>query len=712
VTERYCFDDVEVDPVGFRMLKSGKAVPVEPKALQVLVFLLANRGRLVEKGELLSDVWNDAFVKENVLSRAIAQLRKALADDAKAARYIETVPTKGYRFIANVQVVTDSTARPSGPATTSHYPKAQRFWLAAALVAALGIAVAWWAWIGNRPRPLEVRQSIQVTTASGLSIYPTFSPDGSAMAYAADHGKGFEIFVRQLAPGGREVQITSDGGQNVQPAWSPNGQFVSYHSYKNNGIWIVSALGGSVRRVSETGSHPAWSRSGEWIAFQSAPLTDLSGDSSGVFPPSTIWRIRPDGRDATAITRAGVPEGGHGSPSWSSDGKHLVFVSVIFGHSSVWATDTNGSPPVRVSPEALGNYDPIYTLDGKSVLYGAVTYTGNYGLWQVKVMSDTSAPAGEPVQVLNSGGLRVKNLSLSSDGKRVLFSGVSLASSLQSLPLSPSGEPAGPPVAISSDVGCRSFGASFSPDGSRIAFSSCRGLAGSVPQVWLMSADGSNKEPLTTGPSPSGMPRWFPKGNRVIFLEGHYDPKGLYSIDLETRQQKLVAPITQAFETFDLSPDGKHVAFSATSAGAINLWLLNLDDSTPRQLTFDKEMIGFPIWSPDGKFIAAEIQRGRDVNIALLPADSGALTQITFDRALNWPHSWSSDGDKIFFAKREPAGPWNIWYVSRSTRQQHQLTHYERLNAFVRYPRISPRGNQLVYESTESTGNIWMLEFK
>ena len=75
MAHRYRFDDVEIDVGGFRLLKAGKAVPTEPKALQLLLFLVENRGRLLEKSELLNAVWGDTFVTDNVLSRAIAQLR-------------------------------------------------------------------------------------------------------------------------------------------------------------------------------------------------------------------------------------------------------------------------------------------------------------------------------------------------------------------------------------------------------------------------------------------------------------------------------------------------------------------------------------------------------------------------------------------------------------------------------------------------------------
>jgi DNA-binding winged helix-turn-helix (wHTH) protein len=100
---RYRFDDVEVDVQSFRILKAGRPVALEPKALHLLIFLVENRGRLVGRRELIDAVWNGAFVTDHVLNRAIGQLRRQLADDPKEPRYIETVPTLGYRFIARVE---------------------------------------------------------------------------------------------------------------------------------------------------------------------------------------------------------------------------------------------------------------------------------------------------------------------------------------------------------------------------------------------------------------------------------------------------------------------------------------------------------------------------------------------------------------------------------------------------------------------------------
>src|SRR5262249_13270986 len=100
----YQFDDVRVDPQTFKVSRADKALPIEPKAFEALVFLITHRGRLVEKNELLDAVWKDTFVTPNALTRVIAHLRRTLGDDAKEAKYIETVKTRGYRFIAEVEV--------------------------------------------------------------------------------------------------------------------------------------------------------------------------------------------------------------------------------------------------------------------------------------------------------------------------------------------------------------------------------------------------------------------------------------------------------------------------------------------------------------------------------------------------------------------------------------------------------------------------------
>jgi Tol biopolymer transport system component len=121
--------------------------------------------------------------------------------------------------------------------------------------------------------------------------------------------------------------------------------------------------------------------------------------------------------------------------------------------------------------------------------------------------------------------------------------------------------------------------------------------------------------------------------------------------------------------------------------------------------------MSFPCWSPDGKLIAFQIKRGEDSHLAIMPTGGGEVTQLTSDPGQSWVHGWSPESDKIIFAGFRQ-GYWNLYWVSIATKTQKQLTHYAKLNAYVRYPAWSPLGNQIAYEYAETTGNIWLMELK
>ncbi len=96
------FEHFEADETEFRFKSNGQVIELEPKAFRVLLVLLENPNRLVRKQELLDAVWKDSFVTESTLTRTISLLRKVLGDGQ-----IETVPTLGYRFKGEVEVVPD-----------------------------------------------------------------------------------------------------------------------------------------------------------------------------------------------------------------------------------------------------------------------------------------------------------------------------------------------------------------------------------------------------------------------------------------------------------------------------------------------------------------------------------------------------------------------------------------------------------------------------
>jgi Tol biopolymer transport system component/DNA-binding winged helix-turn-helix (wHTH) protein len=748
----YRFDNVRVEPASFRVWQDERAVQIEPKAFQVLLFLIENRGRLVEKRELLDAVWKETFVTENALTREIAQLRKALGESAREAKYIETVPTKGYRFIADVEVKNGRQAKDEArDVETSTETKdvktiavekddvpnesvsAQQRAMAATelkreetkkterprsrtmlvligtlvLIAFAGFLI-WYLLKRPANETRMVRRITQITTWPGLDIYPSLSPDGSSVAYSSDHNGNLEIYVKPFASGGHEIQLTNDGTQNFEPAWSPDGQYIAYHSRERGGIWVVPALGGDARRLTEFGSKPAWSRDGSMIAFQSESVRDLNGSAYGALPPSTIWIVSSHGGEARQITQVGTPQGGHSSPTWSPDGKRIVFLAYDTSLAELWSVSSQGGDLKQLTTRQLF-FDPVYAPDGESV-YCVGNSRNLFGLWKIPVARATGERTGEAVEIQSAETQPIRNLSITADGKRIAYSARSLTSDIWSVPLSPaSGEASAQPAPLLQDRSLRKTNPTFSPDGKRIAFTVWR--SGAPGSVWLMDADGKNPVQMTTAAiNNTGLPEWL-SNDEVAYLIYQDEKTTLASTNLKTGVERKLFTLTPDMDFLNLSPDARQFAYNSVKNGTINIWKVALDNGQPQQLTFDQELMGWPTWSPDGHLLAFEMKRGDDTHIAIIPSDGGTPQQLTFDHGQSWPHSWSPDGTRIAFAGFRN-GVWNIWWVSVKDGAEKQLTNFNKLNTYVRYPAWSPLGNQIVFEYAEMTGNIWMMELK
>ena len=111
----YEFDDVKIDCRNFQILKNGAARRITPRAFEVLLYLIENAGRVVGKQELFDEIWKESFVTDNALTRMVKEIRRVIGDEADAPRYIETVPKRGYRFIAQ-------TSAPLRPETAAQSP--------------------------------------------------------------------------------------------------------------------------------------------------------------------------------------------------------------------------------------------------------------------------------------------------------------------------------------------------------------------------------------------------------------------------------------------------------------------------------------------------------------------------------------------------------------------------------------------------------------
>ncbi|HEV7642484.1 MAG TPA: winged helix-turn-helix domain-containing protein [Pyrinomonadaceae bacterium] len=99
----FCFDNVTVDEKNFRLQKAGRVRSLTPRAFDVLLYLIKQDGRLVEKQEIFEQIWKESFVTDNALTRVIKEIRQAIGDDAANPIYIETVPKRGYRFAAALE---------------------------------------------------------------------------------------------------------------------------------------------------------------------------------------------------------------------------------------------------------------------------------------------------------------------------------------------------------------------------------------------------------------------------------------------------------------------------------------------------------------------------------------------------------------------------------------------------------------------------------
>src|SRR5687768_6052600 len=263
----YSFGTTCVDASRMSLTRDGVAVSLEPKAMDVLLYLLAHRDRLVTKDELLDAVWKDTFVTPNALTRAVAQVRKALGDDAHEARVIETVSKRGYRIIAPV-IETPARdlagqAPPSPPPAevtpAAPVPHAKRWDLtlaiAVGIVAAGGIGVA--LWMAGQPESAPAASNVSITrftTRQGYDSLPAVSPDGRSVVFVSDRTGSLELYQRGLTVGAPEVALTNNGGRNTEPEWSPDGRWIAFHSELLRGIWVVSAAGGAPQQIVDFGA--------------------------------------------------------------------------------------------------------------------------------------------------------------------------------------------------------------------------------------------------------------------------------------------------------------------------------------------------------------------------------------------------------------------------------------------------------------------------
>ncbi len=702
----YRFADVEVDPSAFQARKAGMPVPLEPKAFEVLLFLVRSEGRLVTKAELQDAVWPGTFVTESALTRLIAQLRRGLGDDAREARYIETVPTRGYRFIGRLAEGLGPT-----PPATPRGPRRRRAWAALGVAGVPALVLGFVALSRRSPpspsAPSAAGGRLLVSTASGFNAYPAFSPDGGTLAFCSDRTGALEIWVRSLSPGARELQVTNDGQNNLQPAWSPDGQLLAFTSMRRGGIWVVPALGGVSRQLTTFGSRPTWSPDGRFVAFLSPDIVqvDIEGSST-----SSIWLVPAAGGEARALTRRWDPPGGHRSVSFSPDGGRIAFMA----GSRVWLLDLRSGARTAVgvlSPErgsglaTLGAAGAVaWSKDGRS-LVGVGKQAHEVVLWRHdfdRQSTDIDPPllVAEPTQTLD-------HLALAPDGGRMAFALVSTHTDLFGLSLGPKGAPSSEPVPLLPSLSSRKSNPLFDRDGRRLSFALWRPGEGSI--LYTAASDGSGAAPVGTR-SGLGAANWSPEGRLVLVSKESPESGLLLELDPATSRQRTLREVPPA-AWMRLSPDGREIAFMCGGEPVFAICVASVEGGEPRRVLAPQSGAGWPVWSPDGRELAVELFDGEGTYVAVVSKAGGAPRRVTRGQGHSWPHSWTPDGRRIVFAGQRQ-GIWNVYDVEVETGRERRLTSYDRALVTVRSPAGSPAGDRLVFERGEVTAGVWVAPLR
>src|SRR5580704_3559935 len=289
-SHRVAFDRFELDLRSGELRKDGRRIRLQAQPFQLLALLIENAGEVVTRDEVCRALWQtDTFVDfEHSVAAAVSKIREALGDSAENPRFVETLPRRGYRFIRQLSrdlpqpAVLQSNAEAQAVSTR---PAAWRAtwprlagWIGISVVALL---VVGWGWLRWRSHPLSpVLIPVPFTSYPGVENAPTFSPDGSRIAFSWDGGArngssaGLDLYVKAI---GSEtlLRLTNHPSEWITPAWSPDGTQIAFHRIAgpDTGIYVVPALGGPERKLRSThvpyavAAGISWSPDGKSLAY-------------------------------------------------------------------------------------------------------------------------------------------------------------------------------------------------------------------------------------------------------------------------------------------------------------------------------------------------------------------------------------------------------------------------------------------------------------
>jgi len=621
----FSIGDWRVDP-SLRVVSGVRGEShLEPKHMQVLVLLAEHAGQVVSKERIIQTVWAGTFVGDEVLTKAIYELRRAVDDDPKAPRFIQTIPKGGYRLIAPVSLDQSRSAVPAaqvalqpglGALTTSG---AKQWWLTggALLLVALASMAPWFKWAKEGPSPINVEAPpmhvVPLTTLTGEEDNPTFSPDGGQVAFEWTGEKQDTRDIYVTLVGSSDVRrLTTDPLVDANPAWSPDGRQIAFLRKRPDGttIQLVSALGGPDRKLSDFrgADSLAWSPDGHWVA------AGRFGEQETTEQPRGIYLIPVEGGEARPLI-ASRPSRGEFSPAFSPDGRQLAYVSCsrtsnaffTTADCDIWLVDVTAALAPSTPPRRLTRQRSLYiggiawTRGGSAVVYDALL-AGNdlFYLWRVGI------DGTRPPERIEVAGASATAPAIAPARDRLAFTRDLRDTDIYRFEV-------GRPVQLVAGSTFEETEPRVSPDGRRLVFESVRSGA---HDIWVAQADGSHPQQLTHGPGlGQGAPYW--------------------------------------------SPDGRRIAFdSAAADGSFHIWMIDTDGGTPRRLTTQGGDEHVPTWSHDGRWVYFSHYRDQGIgrDIWRVSASGGAPERLTHDGSGPFACE-SADGKTLLFQLNDADSP-------------------------------------------------------
>lgn len=650
--ETFFVSDWKVEPLLRRVSRKDRTAQVEPKLIDVLVYLARRGGEVVTREQLLTDVWPDTVVTDHALTRSISELRKVLEDDTKEPSIIETIPKTGYRLVAPVTLAESSSdgevsSRP--PVTFEPHGWApdpqRRSVISRVATLAAGVMLLTLLVFGASTLMEAQPESVSYTTKPltslpGREITPVFSPDGERIAFAWTQGffqPNRDIHVRHLSSE-NSIPVTSGEGQNVYPAWSPDGDRLAFIRYtpETCGIYTVSPLGTSERKVDDCElriKDLVWSPDGTRLAFAGRESADR---------PHRIYVMDLESHERSPVTNPPTHFHGDDLPNFSPDGRSIAFRrSRVPGISDLYtiALNTSDAAPARRTFDQRTVFGYDWTSDGRELVYSS-NRNGLFRFWRTS-LGDNRTRAETGISAWDPG-----RPAIARQGHRLAFVEWFYEVNIWEIPLTGTGDE--PRAAVASTRA--DYLPAYSPDGSRIAFSSDR--SGSS-EIWVSRSDGSRPVRLTDlGHAATKTPSWSPDGRRLAFESVVDGFARIYVIDSEGGTPIAIVADTSDAIAPDWSRDGQSIYFGSNRSGEWHVWRVPAGGGSPEQVTPVSGYVGHE--SPDGRVLY--FTRYDTDGIWSLQLEGGEETQVVEEFPASTWSAWTVQKDGLYYLRRTPEG--------------------------------------------------------